>query len=100
MRTTPRVHSAIISVPLLWARSNLQVSAQLYYQLFDFIIINTVLRIVGSRTALERAKFNLETLFSVVGVVGREEETLRALDAYLPLFARGAQKLEKGKFCN
>jgi hypothetical protein len=55
---------------------------------------------VGSRTALERAKFNLETLFSVVGVVGREVETLRALDAYLPLFARGAQKLEKGKVFN
>lgn len=62
----------------------------------DFIILVSVLRIVGSRTALERAKFNLETLFSVVGVVGREAETLRALDAYLPLFAHGAQKLEKG----
>lgn len=51
---------------------------------------------MGSRKALERAKFNLETLFSVVGVVGREVDTLRALDAYLPLFAQGAQKFEKG----
>ncbi|XP_059488299.1 heparan sulfate 2-O-sulfotransferase 1-like [Neocloeon triangulifer] len=43
-----------------------------------------------SREALQIAKLNMESQFSVVGVVGMEIDTLRALQAYLPLFMKGA----------
>ncbi|XP_065332892.1 heparan sulfate 2-O-sulfotransferase pipe-like [Cloeon dipterum] len=47
-------------------------------------------RVHHSRVALEQAKRNMESFFSVVGVVGMEIDTLRALQAYLPLFMQGA----------
>ncbi|CAM1295130.1 Uncharacterised protein g1200 [Pycnogonum litorale] len=49
--------------------------------------------VVGNRWALEKAKYNIEHYFAVVGVLEDMEKTLAVLENYVPLFFSGALKM-------
>ena len=50
-------------------------------------------KVVGSRAALEKAKFNAENYYSVIGDVSDLEATLSVLENYLPRYFNGASHI-------
>ena len=50
-------------------------------------------KVVGSRAALEKAKFNAENYYSVIGDVSDLEATLSVLENYLPRYFHGASQI-------
>lgn len=46
---------------------------------------------------MQRAKYNLENEYSVVGIHEEIEKTLKVLEAYVPLFFRNAIEVSNSK---
>lgn len=52
-------------------------------------------KVVGSRAALQKAKFNAEKYYSVIGVVSDLESSLSVMEHYLPKYFSGVSQLYK-----
>lgn len=63
---------------------------QQLYQLTYFCGSADRCQLAGNFEALQRAKYNVEAYYSVVGLAYDLKRTLKVLEAYLPLFFHGA----------
>ena len=60
------------------------------HQLTYFCGSSPECKVVGSRAALQKAKYNAEHYYSVIGVSSEIESSLAVMEAYLPKFFQGA----------
>lgn len=61
--------------------------------LFNYVMCCLTCRNVGSRWALEKAKYNLVNEYLLVGVTEELEDFIMILEAALPRFFKGATDL-------
>lgn len=58
-----------------------------------FFITNFICRVINDRWALQMAKFNIESEYSVVGVLEKMDQTLSAVEQLVPRFFSGSTLL-------
>lgn len=79
---------------LLWLPRRMFVSSQKIIGPFSFSLkLILPLRPFNSQSSLEEAKRNVESQFSVVGVIEDLNTTLAVLEKYIPRFFAGAREL-------
>lgn len=61
--------------------------------MLNFFFLFLYFRALNSRWALEKAKFNVEKYFTVVGVLEHLNETLSTLEYKIPQYFKGLQNL-------
>lgn len=61
--------------------------------------LSFLFRVLGSNWALQKAKYNIEHYYAVVGVLEQFNKTLAVFEEYVPAFFSGAAKLydDKGR---
>lgn len=71
--------------------------ATLVYILMTFLIFHC--RPFNSVGALERAKYAVESQYSVVGVLEDLNTTLSVFEKYIPRFFEGVREIYDSKYC-